>query len=188
GGVARDIEEVGLILRCGDARHGTCLGETELPVAERRVDERQTRERLGDAQFLAGGAERDAAPPAQPVGAGQGALARPAFLLVEAPEVGEQAMGRGIEHRGGLGNAVGKGSMSSGADGAMAFMRSSNTGISDAPAGPRRAVRWPKRAASLPNSFTPVGAALVRSREHLARVTAMHSCRQRAGCQEKNAA
>src|SRR5262249_28310833 len=97
-----------LLVERRDPGHGANLGVADLTEAQGVVDQRQVAERAGHADLLAGGAQRDAAAPVQPVRAGQGALARPALLEVEAAQVGEKAMHGGVDGRGRGGDAVGE--------------------------------------------------------------------------------
>ena len=107
--VARELEEVGLVFRGGDARHRPHFGEADLAAGQRLVDERQLGERVGDPQLFSGRAEGDAAPPAQPVRAGESALSGPPGLIVEPPQIGEQPVGRNVDQGGGLGDPIGQG-------------------------------------------------------------------------------
>ena len=83
---------------------------------------------MGDTDLLAPGAEGDTAAPAQPMGARKGALACPAALAVKTTQVDEEAMNAGVEHGGGLGDAIGEPAPRSSSapvslNGAMAFMK-----------------------------------------------------------------
>ena len=117
--VAREVEEVGLVVRGGDARHGTHFGEADLAASQRLVDARQLGERVGDPQLFSGRAEGDAAPPAQPMRARESALSGPPSLIVEPPEIGEQPVGRNVKEGGGLGDPIGQGLDVDGRSGAV---------------------------------------------------------------------
>ena len=83
GAVQSDVEEVGLVLRSGDAGQRANLGVAELAFGERLGEQRQFGQCPGDADLLPGGMGIDAAGPAQPVGAGQRPLVGPDLAAVE---------------------------------------------------------------------------------------------------------
>ena len=61
---------------------------------------------MGNAHFLAGRTEVDAAFPVEPVGAGFEAPTTPAMAFIKLADQGEQAVGRGIDMRGEFGDFV----------------------------------------------------------------------------------
>ena len=67
GAVQSDAEEVGFVPGGGDAGQGTHLGVAELALRQRFGEQRQLRQRPGDADLLPRGVGIDAAGPAQPV-------------------------------------------------------------------------------------------------------------------------
>ena len=107
--VAGELEEIGLVFRGGDARHRPYFGEADFAASQRLVDERQSGERVGDPQLFSGRAEGDAAPPAQPVRAGESALSGPPGVFVEPPQIGKQPVCRNVKKGGGLGDPIGEG-------------------------------------------------------------------------------
>ncbi len=95
GAVAGEGEEFGLVAGGGGAGQGAHLRVGDLALREGGRDEGQGGEAARDADLLAGGPERDAGAPGEPVGAGAAAL--PAALLVVDPEQGEEAVGGGVD-------------------------------------------------------------------------------------------
>ena len=93
GAVAREIEQFGLVVRPGDAGQGPHLRVRELSLGEGLGDQGQRGEAAGHAHLLAGGAERDAGAPGEPVGAGAEPL--PAFRGVVDLEKTEEPVGGG---------------------------------------------------------------------------------------------
>ena len=83
GAVQSDVEEVGFVLRSGDAGQGPDLGVAELALGQRLGEQRQPGQCPGDADLLPGGMGIDAAGPAQPVGAGHRPLGGPDLAAVE---------------------------------------------------------------------------------------------------------
>jgi hypothetical protein len=64
---------------------------------------------VGDPQLFSGRAEGDAAPPAQPVRAGESALSGPPGVIIEPAQIGEYPVRRHIEKGGGLGDPIAQG-------------------------------------------------------------------------------
>ena len=96
GPVPRQLEQLRLGPRRGDARESADLGVGELAPLHRLTDPRQIAKGAGDADLLAGGAGGDPGAPAQPMGAAQEA-AVPAVLLLEVAQADEEAVGAGVE-------------------------------------------------------------------------------------------
>ncbi len=107
--VLGDHEQILLVLRRRHARHGADLGEADPSGAKRVTDPGQVREGVGDADFLSGGAQADAALPVEPMGAGLEARPFPALALVELADQDQEAIGGGGDMRGQLGDFVGQG-------------------------------------------------------------------------------
>ena len=97
GAVLGNHDEVVFVLGGGDAGHRTDFGVADGAAAEGGAGQRQCWQRLGDADFLSGRAQRDAAFPVEPVGAGLDAPLAPAVLCVEGLQEHEEAIGRGID-------------------------------------------------------------------------------------------
>ena len=87
GAVQSDVEEVGFVLRSGDAGQRPNLGVAELALGQRRGEQRQLRQRPGDADLLPRGMGIDAAGPGEPVGARQRPLPELDAVLIARREV-----------------------------------------------------------------------------------------------------
>ena len=109
GAVQADVEEVVLVLRCGDTGQSPDLGVAELALRQRLGEQRQLGQDTGDADLLPRGMRIDAARPAQPVGAGQRPLGGPYFAAVELGDEGEKAPGGGMDVGGEGGDGSGEG-------------------------------------------------------------------------------
>ena len=92
-------------LRRGDASQGSNLGVRQLPTRERVGQERQRAQSARHADLLAGRAQVESDPPAQPVGAGAEPVP-PAAAGVKRADAVEEAGGGGFEMRRQLGDLV----------------------------------------------------------------------------------
>lgn len=97
GAVQSDVEEVSLVVRGGDTGEGADLGVAELALGEGFGEQGQFSQSPRDADFFAGGMGVDAACPAEPVGAGEGALGGPDLTVVELGDEDEEAVGGGVD-------------------------------------------------------------------------------------------
>ena len=97
GAVQSDVEEVGFVLRGGDAGQGPDLRVAELTLRQRFGEHRQLGQRPGDADLLPRGVGIDAAGPGEPVGAGQRPLRGPDLAAIELGDEGEEAEGGSVE-------------------------------------------------------------------------------------------
>ena len=108
GAVQADIEEIVFVLRSGDAGQGPDLGVAELALGQCLGEQRQLRQRPGDADLLPRGMSVDATGPAQPVGAGQRPLGGPDLAAVELGDECEEAPGGGMDVSGEGGDGGGE--------------------------------------------------------------------------------
>src|SRR5690606_12111697 len=83
GAVARDLQQVALVLRRADARDRPDLGVADGALAVRRADLRQLRERIRDPHLLARRVHADAALVVEPVGTGVRPVQPPELVAVE---------------------------------------------------------------------------------------------------------
>ena len=104
GGAAGDGDQARLGGRGGHAREGAHRGVGKPSAGHGGTDVVEVRERCGDAQLFAGGAEIEAGAPVEPVGAGAEAL--PAVVAIELAQVAQQLVGGDLDTRGQLGNLV----------------------------------------------------------------------------------
>ena len=93
-----EVQQRGLVLRSGDAGQRPDLGVGDRPALHRGAHARERRQRVGDADLLAGGAQGDARAPVQPMRTGGEAVVPPG-ALVELAQQHEQLVGGGMEPR-----------------------------------------------------------------------------------------
>ena len=107
--VQSDVQEVDLILGSGDAGQRPDLRVAELALRQRFGEQRQLRQRPGDADLLPRGMGIDAAGPAQPVGARQRPLSGPDLAAVELGDEDKQPVRGGMDVGGEGGDRGGEG-------------------------------------------------------------------------------
>ena len=103
-----EVQQRGLVLGSGDAGQRPDLGVGNRPALHRGAHARERRQRVGDADLLAGGAEGDARAPVQPVRT-RGEAIVPARALVELAQQHEQLVGGGMQARGQGGDLLAEG-------------------------------------------------------------------------------
>ena len=109
GAVQSDVEEVGFVLRGGNAGQRSNLGVTELAPGERLGEQRQLGQCPCDTNLFSRGVGVDSAGPAQPVGARQRPLGSPDLAAVELGNEDEKAVGGSVNVSGEGGDRGGEG-------------------------------------------------------------------------------
>ena len=109
GAVQSDVQQVGFVLRSGDAGQRPDLGVAELALRQSLGEQRQLSQRTGDTDLLARGVGIDAAGPGEPVGAGQRPLGGPDLAAVELGDEDEQAVRGSVDVGGEGGDGGGEG-------------------------------------------------------------------------------
>ena len=109
GAVQADVEEVGFVLRSGDAGQRPALEYPSSPFASASESSGSSGQCPGDADLLARGVGVDAAGPGEPVGAGQRPLRGPDLAAVELGDEDEEPVRGGVDVGGEGGDSGGQG-------------------------------------------------------------------------------